>query len=237
VTADPAVTGGYRVTLSGGFGQTIAFRDRPARDVAAIPQDRFFDSVAFPDGNPPNAALLTDRGGGQPDLAIVELRNPIVDEDAGTLNYDLQGLADWRSGLDNGLVEEASDYGSCRGASVRRTCSWTIVGTPKSAASGSSSDRRTSGCSGRPSTSHGPRRWATATAGQTSCGRPRVPYYRKGSFGSTYEYWTQQCQAALPEYCSANKGYCQAGDDYNAKHPAVCTDPSGWCHDLNENWN
>ncbi len=237
VTADPATTGGFRVTLSGGMGQTIMFADRPSRDVAAMPQDQFLGTFPFPDDNPPNAALLTDRGDGQTDIAIVELRNPVVDEVAETLTYDLQGLADWRSGLGGGMVDEASDLSELAG-SFGATHLF-IDDCSDAGVSCSKTEQRETAVG---------RYWMTRYFAWTRpmgycwswadimC-QPCEPYGGHGYFGTTYDYWTEKCYAAFPEFCRENGGYCHASDDWNSDHREVCDSPTGWCSSDRYPWN
>src|SRR5829696_1762143 len=70
--------GAYTVTLEHGLGQTLYFADRPSRDVGAVPTEHFLAGLGFPADNPPNAAIVVDDGDGGTEIAVVELRNPVL---------------------------------------------------------------------------------------------------------------------------------------------------------------
>jgi len=84
--------GRYTVTLEQGLGQTIYFSDRPDRLVGTTPTDHFLANLGFPDDNPPNAALIVERGPNDTDLAVVELFAPRYDVATHTATYDVQVL-------------------------------------------------------------------------------------------------------------------------------------------------
>jgi hypothetical protein len=151
-----------------------------------------------------------------------------VDEVAGTLTYDLQGLDDWRTGLDGGLVEEAKDLSEVAGTFGATHLFIDDCGDAGVSCSKTERHQTNVGLV-----------WMTQyfawTAPMGYCYswadimcQPCEPYGGHGYFGTTYDYWTQKCTAAFPDYCSANGGYCHASDDYNSGNS--CNDPSGWCH-------
>jgi len=101
--------GTYTVTLEQGLGQTIFFSDRPDRIVGAMPTAQFLQTLGFEPDNPPNAALVVDRGEGETDIAVVELLNPSYDEATHTATYDVKVLAAWEETLEVGFQEEPAD--------------------------------------------------------------------------------------------------------------------------------
>ena len=86
--------GVYTLTLNGEAGHTVYFSDRPERLVGTVPTQAFLDGLGFPADNPPNAALVAQTEAGE-DVLVVELLNPVYDEAAGTLTYDVRVLADF----------------------------------------------------------------------------------------------------------------------------------------------
>jgi hypothetical protein len=93
--------GSYNLTLDGHHGGTIYFSDRPERVFGVSPTDDFLDSLGFPKDNPPNAALLVNSGD-EEDVAIVELFDPVYDEQTGRLTYRVKLLEAYdESGLDH----------------------------------------------------------------------------------------------------------------------------------------
>lgn len=101
--------GTHTVTLEQGMGQTIIFADRPSRDVGTAPTQVFLDGLGFEADNPPNAALVIDAGGGNTDIAVVELFNPTYDEATHTATYDIAVLANWQNNLEIGFQEAPVD--------------------------------------------------------------------------------------------------------------------------------
>lgn len=101
--------GTYTVTLEQGLGQTIFFSDRPDRIVGTTPTAQFLQSLGFQPDNPPNAALVVDRGEGETDIAVVELLNPSYDEATHTATYDVKVLAAWEETLEVGFQEDPAD--------------------------------------------------------------------------------------------------------------------------------
>ena len=84
--------GRYTMTLDRGLGETIYFSDRPDRIVGSTSTAAFLNGLGFLDDNPPNAAILTHNPDGASTLAVVELFNPIYDEETATLAYDVSVL-------------------------------------------------------------------------------------------------------------------------------------------------
>ena len=109
IVATPDVEGRYTLTLEHGLGETIYFSDRPDRIVGSSPTAAFLDGLGFSDDNPPNAAILTHNQEGDSTLAVVELFNPIYDEETATLTYDVSLLEHWRDGTDLGFSETPVD--------------------------------------------------------------------------------------------------------------------------------
>lgn len=63
--------GVYELTLRRGLGSTISFSDRPERVVGTVPTGTFLGGLGFTPGNPPNAALVADTGGGNEEILVV----------------------------------------------------------------------------------------------------------------------------------------------------------------------
>jgi hypothetical protein len=101
--------GTYTVSLERGLGQTIYFADRPDRAVGAFPTDAFLGWLGFTPDDPPNAALLVDKGSGETDFAVVELFNPVYDTANHNLTYDVQVLEDWEQSVEISFQEEPAD--------------------------------------------------------------------------------------------------------------------------------
>ena len=103
------VAGRYTITLDHGLGETIYFSDRPDRIVGSTPTAAFLDGLGFSDDNPPNAAILTHNQDGDSTLAVVELFDPVFDEETATLTYDVSLLEHWRDGTDLAFTETPVD--------------------------------------------------------------------------------------------------------------------------------
>ena len=103
--------GMYTLTLSGADAHTVYFSDRPARIVGLAPTQQFLDGLGFPPENPPNAAIVAQRpAGGEQEVLVIELLDPVYDADAGTLTYDARVLADYGDpGLAH-LAQGQTDY-------------------------------------------------------------------------------------------------------------------------------
>ena len=84
----------YTLTLSEGLGQTIYFSDRPDRIVGSLPTQQFLDALGFSMTNPPNAALVADRGDDTKEILIVELFSPVYDQETRALTYSVRVLDD-----------------------------------------------------------------------------------------------------------------------------------------------
>jgi hypothetical protein len=80
--------GTYTLTLTGAAAQTTYFSDRPERVVGLAPTQQFLDGLGFTPANPPNAALVTQTAGGESDILVLELIDPVYDANAGTLTYE-----------------------------------------------------------------------------------------------------------------------------------------------------
>jgi hypothetical protein len=108
--------GVYTLTFSGGTGTTLYFSDRPDRLVGTLPTAAFLDRLGFSPEDPPNAALVAAGPDGEA-VYVVELLDPILDEGADTLTYDvvLLGEADvelrFRSGV-QAAPTEALTFGA-----------------------------------------------------------------------------------------------------------------------------
>jgi hypothetical protein len=83
----------YTLTLSQGTGSTLYFSDRPDRIVGTWPTAVFVGQVGFTPENPPNAALVAQTPDGEA-VYVVELLDPVLDEAAGTLTYDVRLLGE-----------------------------------------------------------------------------------------------------------------------------------------------
>jgi hypothetical protein len=82
----------YKLTLMSVSPQTIAFSDRPERIVVQVPMQRFLDGLRFSRENPPNAALEILDADEDEDVAVVELFDPIYDNESQTLQYNVSFL-------------------------------------------------------------------------------------------------------------------------------------------------
>jgi hypothetical protein len=90
----------FTVSLESGLGQTIYFSDRPNRIVGAMPTGEFIDTLGFTADNPPNAAILMEGEDGATHFAVVELFNPVYDDSAANLTYDVSVLEEWNKTID-----------------------------------------------------------------------------------------------------------------------------------------
>lgn len=80
--------GAYLLTLQGHSGATIAFSDRPQRNVGQVKTSQFFTSMDFTPANPPNAALVANTPQQAGDILLLELVNPAYDDSTHTLTYE-----------------------------------------------------------------------------------------------------------------------------------------------------
>lgn len=84
--------GTVMVTLSGVTAQTVFFSDRPERQVGIAQTQIFLDGLGFTPDNPPNAAIVAELDGGEQDVLVLELLDPVYDAAASTLTYDANVL-------------------------------------------------------------------------------------------------------------------------------------------------
>jgi hypothetical protein len=82
----------YTLTLEGVSPQTIAFSDRPERDVAQVSMQKFLDGLGFSPENPPSAAIEILEGNESEDVIVMELFDPIYDAANNTLQYTVSIL-------------------------------------------------------------------------------------------------------------------------------------------------
>lgn len=87
--------GTHLLTLSGHAGQTIHFSDRPQRNFGQVETGIFLDALGFTPDNPPNAALVVSTLGGADDILVIELLNPMYDEGADLLIYEVNILGEY----------------------------------------------------------------------------------------------------------------------------------------------
>jgi hypothetical protein len=109
IAAKEGAEGRYTLNLESGAGQTIFFSDRPDRIVGAGPTNEVLDWLGFPDDNPPNAALVVTNTGGDTDVAVIELFDPVYDEATHSLTYEIEVLSNWEEALDLSFGEAPSD--------------------------------------------------------------------------------------------------------------------------------
>jgi len=70
---------------------------------------QFLEGLGFVEDNPPNAALLVESGGGETDIAVVELYNPSYDPETHNVTSDVTVLESWQDDLELGLKETPAD--------------------------------------------------------------------------------------------------------------------------------
>ncbi|MGN6033461.1 MAG: hypothetical protein ACTHQE_17550 [Thermomicrobiales bacterium] len=119
ITPNPAVAGQYTLTLDQGLGQTVFFSDRPARTVGTTPTADFMANIGFADTDPPNAALVVEREGGETEIAVIELLDPSYDPATRTATYEVTVLDEWQRELGIGFAQAPDDlasFGSTFGA-------------------------------------------------------------------------------------------------------------------------
>jgi hypothetical protein len=95
------------LTLVGGTGHTIYFADRPNRDVGAVPTADVLATIGFDPTDPPNAGLVAETDDGEW-IVILELMNPKLSEETGTLTYEVRRVTDYAGEGLQSLVAEAS---------------------------------------------------------------------------------------------------------------------------------
>jgi len=86
--------GNYTLSINGIASQTIYFSDRPVRKTGQVEMQKFLDTMCFGSSNPPNAAIEIMNGTEDSDVIIVELFDPIYNNNAATLQYTAHILKD-----------------------------------------------------------------------------------------------------------------------------------------------
>lgn len=86
--------GNYTLTINGVPPQTIYFSDRPVRKTGQVEMQKFLDTMCFNSSNPPNAAIELMKGAEDSDVIIVELLDPVYNNNAATLQYTAHILKD-----------------------------------------------------------------------------------------------------------------------------------------------
>jgi len=100
--------GKYLLTLTGVDKHTIAFADRPERDVDVVATGDFVASwVKNFAGDPPNAVLIEHDPQGPADSLVLVLSHPVYDAKAATLTYAAKVTADEAPDRVAALVGEA----------------------------------------------------------------------------------------------------------------------------------
>lgn len=86
-------TNTYLLKLNDVSDKTILFSDRPDRIVKSVSTENFVDTWNIGADSftldPPNAVLIVDELEEQQDIAILELFNPVYDEDKKILSYEI----------------------------------------------------------------------------------------------------------------------------------------------------
>jgi len=95
-TLTPGSDGVHTLTLTGMSAQTLYFTNRPARVTGAMPTADFvagFETM-FSDV-PPHAAIIghVTAGSDAEEVTVAELNNPVFDDAAGSLTYDMVVLS------------------------------------------------------------------------------------------------------------------------------------------------
>ena len=75
--------GVFLLTLNGATSQTLFFSDRPQRIVGTAPTTQVLEALGFSPENAPNAAVVAQDETGQRDILVVELFDPIVQQEFG----------------------------------------------------------------------------------------------------------------------------------------------------------
>ncbi|MEZ4507955.1 MAG: hypothetical protein R2848_19350 [Thermomicrobiales bacterium] len=73
----------FILTLTGASNQTVFFSDRPQRIVGSVPTTQVFAALGFTPENAPNAAIVAQDETGQRDVLMVELFDPIFQQESG----------------------------------------------------------------------------------------------------------------------------------------------------------
>ena len=90
---DPAAAGGYILTLYGVDEASLAFAERPNRQVATVPTAAFVAAVSAERGDPMNATLVAPLADGAAALVVVELLAAAHQAAAGSVTYRVAVLA------------------------------------------------------------------------------------------------------------------------------------------------
>lgn len=101
--------GHYVLTLDHGLGQTVYFTDRPERVVGVTPTAEFLANVGFSEADPPNAAIVVEKEGGDTEIAVIELIDPTYDETTHTATYEVKVLEEWERELGVGFTSTPAD--------------------------------------------------------------------------------------------------------------------------------
>lgn len=229
-----AANGQLTLTADHLTGQTIFFSDRPDRIVGTVPTEQFLgldrapspsapvtpaaamgDNAATPEGgigftpaDPPNAALVFDRGEGSDepgDVVVVELINPTYDRATGRATYEIAVLADETAVDLTYLSQPVADAAAIRdftGASLFiDDCSdgdiICVNVTNHTTATLVSADSPTGYC------------WDSSNWCCSPC--------------AGMDYWSQQCYEQLPYFCAQSD--CYATYDWQVFDCAVPTSP------------
>jgi hypothetical protein len=109
----PTDADAWTLTLTGVVPHTVYFADRPERAAGTVPTAEFVTvPELFDPADPPNAALvLAEPASEEEDVLVVELREPVYDAGAGTLQYTVTlleeigdgGLVAWSERADAAL--------------------------------------------------------------------------------------------------------------------------------------
>lgn len=79
----PDEPGVFLLSLSGATSQTLFFSDRPQRIVGTVPTSQLIATLGFTPDNPPNAAIVAYDETGQRDVLVVELFDPVIQQEFG----------------------------------------------------------------------------------------------------------------------------------------------------------
>jgi hypothetical protein len=85
----------FTITLTGVAAQTVFFSDRPERQVGITGTQTFLDGLGFTPANPPNAAIVAELEGGEQDVLVLELFDPVYDAATTSLTYGVKVLEEF----------------------------------------------------------------------------------------------------------------------------------------------
>jgi hypothetical protein len=88
---DPEI---YELTMLGIGSQIAYFSDRPQRIVGTMDTVKFLDMLGFTPANPPNAAAVVQTPGGERDVLVIELFDPVYTR---TFGADASGSLTYRA--------------------------------------------------------------------------------------------------------------------------------------------